>query len=499
METENENEQPVATEHSSGASNSAAVKAPPAEQVLLRRDLAANVRRFWHHPSVEESLAPYQVTSLRAHARMLAAGDLISDDALGSLLAALDEIETSLLRGEHFMGASDLDMYAALERRLNELSGSASLLRIGKTRNSQMACDTRLWLRDACLLDFRLLANVQRVILILAREHAEVVMPSHTHMQQAGPQLLSQWWLASACRFERDLERLKSVYRDTNLSPFAALGPAGNTGQLDRQLLASLLAFDGVIESTLDAVTDRDFLIEYLEFAALFAVHVSQLASELLIWTTQEFGFARLPRDFSFRSQSYPQKRNPEVLELLRCRSAMFSTRLSQTLSELKGIPVSYGHDIEESLQSVLDVEEDLKFVLELLQELLPRISFDVDRMARRASVDQVAAGNVVDYMVERGISPDKAQKAVEKLLEYCRQRDKHLSDLAPTEWQIFSPVFDTEIYSYVAQEESPDARSLASEYANQTVEAELKRLEESLADAEQWLADNSEKLKSCR
>ncbi|MBK9142540.1 MAG: argininosuccinate lyase [Candidatus Melainabacteria bacterium] len=445
-------------------------------------------KRFGPPVLVEQALAPHQVASSLAMVTTLVRQDLVSEAAGEELLQALSTIRDEILAGDCLSAIEDPDLYTGLRRRLFELAGErASLVDIALFQNDQLATDLRLWLREACLGVLGELNRLRSEILELADRHCEVVMPGYTHLQPAVPELLAHWWLASAERLERDQTRLRDVFARINLCPLGGHAFAGATQPVDRESLCALLGFDGVIENSLDAVSDRDFVVEFAAAATLVGVHVSQLASELLVWSSREFGFVRLPRSFSFRSQNFPQKRNPELLEVLRSRASQLSGRLQQFVSELKGLTVSYSHDLEESLPGILDMVENLHFILDLSSVVLPAMVFDTRRMHEAASIDAANAGSAADFLIERGLPPEKATDIVERILEYCKERKKHFVDLAPGEWQQFSPAFDNEVYSYVSAASSIDQRDTFGGTARSQVEGSIRRARATLAEDQSW------------
>lgn len=448
-----------------------------------------HAKQFGPPATVGQALAPHQVASTRAYATMLGACGIIETQVCQRILDAVDAIEKEILSGNSFASSSDPDLYSGLRRRLSELLGeTASYLDIGKSPNDQLATDTRLWLREAYLKVTEDLLLLRQKLLLLARRDIEVLMPGYTHLQPAVPELLSHWWLASAERLERDQSRLKDLYSRLNICPLGAHAFAGATQPIDRNKLAELLHFDGVIENSLDAVSDRDFVVEFACTAALIGVHVSQLSSELLIWSTREFGYVRLPRAFTFRAQSFPQKRNPELLEILRARSAHLTGRLTQFLGELKGLTVSYSHDLEESLPGLVDVVENLHFILDLTSVVLPAMIIDTKRMNDAASIDAANSASAMDFLIESGFSPDKASEIVEKLLDYCKDRNKQFIDLTLGEWQQFSPAFNNEIYNYVTNSSRTDRRDSFGGTAQWQVEAALERCQSVFARDRNWL-----------
>ncbi len=459
-------------------------------------------RKFGQHRFVEQTLAPYQVMSTRALAQSLEQSGRITNTTLNATLNALNIISRELdetgsvevLDALHQTAfGHSYDRY--VDRRLQELLGDLrDEIKVGKSRNDQLSTDIRLFLRQSCLEIYQLLLVTERTILIQAELRSDVVMPGYAHMQPAGGQPLSHFFLANASRFARDRMRLSEVFSHINRCPFGAGSKLAGEEPNHRKAIAELLAFDSVIENSLDAISDRDFLVDFASFAAIVGIHTSQLATELLLWSTQEFGFIRLPRDFVFHSHKF--SRNGEILELLRSRTSLFSARLVEILTQLKAVPVSYSYDLEESLPALVDMVNNLKLVLELLSAFLPNIAYDVQKMHEKASVDLQSAGNTIDFLVEKGFEADKARGIVDNVIKYCRQRNKQLADLAPNEWQQFSPAFDEEIYRYVVIEDS--SNSGGSDLTDdEPVREDIKRAALVLERDERWLVESKEKIKA--
>ncbi|MBI4534623.1 MAG: argininosuccinate lyase [Candidatus Melainabacteria bacterium] len=440
------------------------------------------VRRFWQNPKVEQILAIHDIKSSLAHVRMLGQTGIITQEVTAAVLKGLDEICQELGSGKNFLAADGQDIHMGLERRLQAIVGDlAMVLRIAKSRNDQIATDIRLWLREAIFDVFADVCLLRQLLLDLAQRDLDVVMPGYTHMQPAMPILLAHWWLANEARFRRDFGRLVDLYGRLNVLPLGSCALAGTNQPIDRALVAEYLGFAGVMENSLDAVSDRDYLIEFASFASIVGVHLSQMSADLLLWATQEFGFVKLRKAYVFRSQSMPQKRNPELLEVLRSRPSVIYGRVTEFLSQLKALPMGYCQDLQESLPGLLDVVENLKFVLELAQILLPGLEFDSKRMEEAASADLTNASNAMDFLVVRGIPQDKASRIVEALVNYCKQRGRYLSDLELNEWQQFSPAFDDEVYQHVTLEESVGSRSSFGGTSQQQVAQALERARDAL------------------
>ncbi|MBX9880250.1 MAG: argininosuccinate lyase [Candidatus Obscuribacterales bacterium] len=455
-------------------------------------EISANceqVGRFWQNPRVEQLLLPHDLACSQAHVQMLGEQGIIDKQVAKTVIDGLQTILTEVKNGKSPLKSEDQDIHAGVERRLAELIGEASqAIKLAKSRNDQIATDIRLWLRDSTVEIFEHLLAVRQSLLELAKRDLSVSMPGYTHMQPAVPILLSHWWLANEARLRRDTERLLDFYGRLNTLPLGASALAGTTQPIDRKLVASYLGFADVIENSLDAVADRDYLIEFGSFAALVGIHLSQMSSDLLLWATQEFAFVKLPRAFGLRSLNMPQKRNPELLEILRSRPSQIFGRLNEFCAELKGLPFAFSQDLQECLPGLIDMVDTLKFLLELTGKLLPALRFDAERMKEAASQDLTNAANAVDYLVERDTAPDKAAKIIESIVQYCKERNKDLSDLALSEWQHFSAAFDNEIYEHVTIEGSVSARSSFGGTSLEQVSAALKRAEEFLVHDRQRL-----------
>jgi argininosuccinate lyase len=440
------------------------------------------VRRFWQSYRVEQTLVFHDIESSQAHVRMLGQTGIIESEHASKVLEALEHVRQEWAQGKSFLTNDDLDIHSALERRLHELVGElAFCLRIAKSRNDQIATDLRLWLRDGVFDVFALLLGLRQTLIDLAARDLEVPMPGYTHMQPATPILLAHWWLAHEERLRRDFDRLIDFYRRFNALPMGAGAGAGTNEPIDRNLVAQYLGFDLVIENSLDAVSDRDYLVEFGSFASLVGVHISQIGAELMLWSTQEFGFARLRKAFTFRSQSMPQKKNPALLEILRSRPSAIFGCLMEFLNELKGLSIGYCQDLQESVPSLMEMVDNLKFILELCTVTLPAVEFDAKRMREMAAADLTNAANALDFLVDRGIDQDRASSIIESLVNYCNQRNKYLSDLELNEWQQFCPAFDPEIYKHVTIEESVGSRASFGGTAEIQVSQALERARQAL------------------
>ena len=373
------------------------------------------IRKFWHPLSVENALAPYQIASSLAYVQVLMHMGELSQDEAARLTEGLRQIYRELLSGTSFLNDNDPDIYTGLARRLSELCGETAGCISRRSSVESLALDVRLWVRDRLVSAFRGLIELRQVLLRLAAEHEEVLMPGHAHLQPTRPQLLSLFFMGSESRLHRDFNRMEELFERLNMLPKSIGGDAQLEREFDYDVLSRLLKFQGTTHVAFAG--DGDYLLEFASLAAITGVHLSQLASELLIWSSHEFGYVRLPRAFVFREQRFPARRNPEILEALRSRSALFAGRLAELLSIMKGIPLGYSHEANEALPAVLDVVTNLDFVLELSSVVLPALVFDTKKMSDAAQLDLENRGNVIDYLIEKDFPQEKATAIVEHLL----------------------------------------------------------------------------------
>jgi argininosuccinate lyase len=442
----------------------------------------------WYSSLIEQVLAEFDILSNIAHVKMLGEVNIIDKKDADRLVEGLKTIKVELSSGTKLIESYDTDIHEAIERRLKELVGDiASSIRIAKSHNDQIATDIRLWLRENVLVIFAKLNKLRQVLIELAKRDLNILMPGYTHMQPAQPILLSHWWLANEARYRRDYGRLKDFYPRLNMLPLGACVLAGTNEPIDRTLVAKYLGFDELIENSLDAVSDRDFLIEFAAFATLCGLHLSQMSSELLLWATREYGFIKLKSAFTTASQHLPGKRNPELLEILRARPSVIYGHLLEFVAQLKALPIGYSQDLQECLKGLFDVTATLNSLIELSCDLLPGIEIDANRMRERACADLTNVGNAFSYLISKGISEEQASKTVESIGNYCQTRNKYLSDLELNEWQQFSPAFETDVYEHVTVEESVGAICSFGGSSIDQVELALNRANEILAnDAEE-------------
>lgn len=440
-------------------------------------------RRLWQSAEVEAALVAADIEVSIAHVRALGDGAAVPKEIARQVVAALETIMSQAARGEQILQPGDADFQTGIERRVYEIAGiNADVLRLGRTDTERVATAIRVWMSTACAQIAKMMLDLRRTLLTLAERDCEAVMPGYVHMQPGVPVLLADWWMANEARITRDFARLMDALSRICVLPQGASSQTSQSGlQIDRTLVARYLGFCGIVENGIDAVSDRDYIVEFASCAASIGMHISQMSSDLLLWSTHEYGFVRLPRSFVFRTQMMPPRRNVELLEILRSRPSILNGRLIEFLNELKGLSLSFNQDLQEALPGLLDVIDNCKFILELATALLPALRFDMTRMRELANADLSNAGNAVDFLIDRDVVPDKATKIAEALIAYCKERNKQLSDMTLNEWVQFSPAFNEEIFQFL-QNSSVEQRYFAhgaeSLRASQAVQFALSVLE---------------------
>jgi argininosuccinate lyase len=349
----------------------------------------------------DKRLYAQDIAGSMAHARMLAAAGILSEADRDAILAGLERVLDEIERGE-FVFATELeDIHLNVESRLTELVGEPGRrLHTARSRNDQVATDFRLWVRDAMDRALARLQELQRVLLGLARTHAATAMPGFTHLQAAQPVTFGHHLMAYVEMFGRDRSRFSDARRRLNESPLGAAALAGTSFPIDRAMTAAELGFDRPMANSIDAVSDRDFALDYLASAAIAAVHLSRLAEELVLWSTPQFGFVRMPEAFTSGSSIMPQKRNPDAAELVRGKSGRILGDLQALLVVLKGLPLAYSKDMQEDKEGVFDAADSLELCLAAAAAMLSGITVFPERMQAAAGVGYTTATDLADWLV---------------------------------------------------------------------------------------------------
>ena len=439
--------------------------------------LDALTQRFNASVDFDRRLAEFDIQGSLAHARMLARAKILSAEDLAAIERGMATIQDEIRSGRFGWTIAREDVHLNIEARLTELAGDAGKrLHTARSRNDQVATDLRLWLRAEIDALAGLLKRVRATLLDLAGEHAEVLMPGFTHMQVAQPVTFGHHLLAYFEMFSRDAERLADCRRRVNRLPLGASALAGTSYPIDREWVARELGFDGVCENSLDAVSDRDFAIEFLAAASVAMMHVSRLAEELIIWMNPRFGFVEIADRFCTGSSIMPQKKNPDVPELMRGKTGRVYGALVGLLTVMKGQPLAYNKDNQEDKEPLFDAADTLRDVLALLAELLRGVKPRPERMKAALAEGFATATDLADYLVRKGLPFRDAHEAVARAVRAAESSGRDLAELSVPELKAFSPLVGEDVQGFLTPEGSVASRSHVGGTAPAAVRAAIER-----------------------
>ncbi|MCC0175651.1 argininosuccinate lyase [Waterburya agarophytonicola K14] len=407
-------------------------------------------------------LIEYDITGSIAHAKMLAKTKIISDAEAQQLESGLSQIRTEYQQGNFNPGIEAEDVHFAVEKRLIEIVGDVGKkLHTARSRNDQVGTDIRLYLRAEIREIQQYLRKFQSALLTHSEQHVETLIPGYTHLQRAQPLSLAHHLLAYFQMTQRDWERLEDVYKRTNISPLGCGALAGTTFPIDRAYSAELLGFDNIYQNSLDGVSDRDFAIEFLCAASLIMVHLSRLSEEMILWASQEFSFITLKDTCATGSSIMPQKKNPDIPELVRGKTGRVFGHLQGLLVIMKGLPLAYNKDLQEDKEGIFDAVKTVKACLEAMTILLNEgIEFKTARLSQAVAEDFSNATDVADYLAGKDVPFREAYNLVGKVVKTSLAAGKLLKDLTLEEWQQLHPAFEADIYEAIAPKQVVSARN---------------------------------------
>jgi argininosuccinate lyase len=445
--------------------------------------VAELVKRYTASVDFDHKLAMFDIQGSRAHAQMLAACGIITAKDLDDIQRGLAQIENEIIGGE-FVWSLDLeDVHLNIEKRLTMLVGDAGKrLHTGRSRNDQVATDVRLYLRSAIDDLLHLIKALQTALLDLAQHHTRTIMPGFTHLQVAQPVSFAHHLMAYFEMLKRDAERLHDARRRVNRLPLGAAALAGTSYPIRREMVAELLGFDGVCENSLDAVSDRDFAIEFTACAALVMTHLSRFSEELILWMSPRFGFIDLADRFCTGSSIMPQKKNPDVPELVRGKTGRVNGHLVALLTLMKGQPLAYNKDNQEDKEPLFDTVETLTQTLRIYADMIGGIKVKPEAMRSAALQGYATATDLADYLVKKGLPFRDAHEAVALAVRFAEQRGCDLGDIGLAELQQFSALIDQDVYQVLSLEGSLASRNHVGGTAPRQVEAAIARARVHLA-----------------
>ena len=441
------------------------------------------VQSFNASVEVDRELALEDIEGSVAHATMLGEQGIVSEEEAQRIVAGLRELRREIEAGEFEWRVELEDVHMNIERALTDRIGPlGGKLHTARSRNDQVATDFRLWLKRRSLELQRLLTDLRAVLVDLAEEHLDVILPGYTHLQVAQPLRFSHHLLAYYEMFGRDRQRLEDGLARIDVSPLGAGALAGTGFPIDRQRTADLLGFSAVAPNSLDAVSDRDFAIEFLSAASLAMMHLSRLSEELIIWSSQEFGFITLPDSHTTGSSIMPQKKNPDVSELIRGKTGRVYGSLLALLTTMKGLPLAYNKDMQEDKEGVIDAALTLQTCLRLTVTMLPRIRVNSQRMRSAAGGGFSNATDLADYLARKGLPFREAHEVVGRLVARALEQGETLERLPLETMKQASPAIEEDVYAVLGLEQVVDARNSYGGTARRRVEEQIARAREALA-----------------
>jgi argininosuccinate lyase len=443
---------------------------------------AERLRDYTQSVSFDWKLARHDIAGSIAHATMLAKIGVLTKAELADIVTGLEAIRGEIERGEFAWKPEREDVHMNIEAELTARFPAGAKLHTGRSRNDQVATAMRLWVRDQIAADRKAIAGLQGALVAWARRETGVVIPGYTHLQRAQPVLLAHHLLAYVEMLERDFERLGDAARRADVLPLGSGAIAGSTLPLDRAFVAKLLGFARVSENSMDAVSDRDFIIEYLAAAALLAVHLSRLAEDLILWSSAEFRFIRIGDAYTTGSSLMPQKKNPDIAELARGKSARVIGNLVAGLTLLKGLPMTYNRDLQEDKERLFDSAETVQATLLILAEMLGHIAVDAAACARAAADPLLLATDLADWLVRKGVPFRQAHHFVGEGVALAEKKGVAITKLKLAEWRKISPVFDASALEVFTMETGLAARVTHGAPNPKLVKAQLARWEKLLA-----------------
>ncbi len=402
----------------------------------------------------DRRLAPYDVRQSRAHARALQRAGVIDAGELEQLEDGLSTIAEELEGASFPIAEGDEDIHMAIERRLTEIAGPVGgKLHTARSRNDQVATDVALFVRDHCGRGIELVRAVMESLLELAERHADWPMPGYTHLQRAQPVYVGHHLLAHFWMLLRDASRLATARAAAGEMPLGSGALAGVGWEIDREGVARELGFDSVSPNSLDAVSNRDFVLDYANAAATCATHLSRLGAEIVLWSSEEFGFCRVDEEFSSGSSIMPQKQNPDAAELLRAKAPRIAAAATTINGVLHGLPLGYSKDMQEDKEALFDATDNLELCLEAAAGMLSGIEFDRERLAEAAGDELLGATDVADVLVRKGMPFREAHGVVGGLVRHAVEQGKTLAELTPEELSSFSELLDDDYYEALRPE----------------------------------------------
>lgn len=448
---------------------------------------------------VDVMLSFYDVMGSLAHVRMLKKCEIIPSDDADRIIEGLKTIAAEMENGEFKMDESLEDIHTNVEFRLTDLIGPAGgKLHTGRSRNDQVATDFRMYLRDMTLETVKNIDLLIDSLITIAKDNGDTVMPGFTHMQHAQPVTLAQHMLAHAFKLSRDAQRFLDAFERLDLCPLGSAALAGTTYPIDREMTARSLGFKGPTFNSMDSVSDRDFVTELAFCASLTSIHLSSMSEELVLWSSQEFGFIEMADKYTTGSSIMPQKKNPDIAELIRGRSGAINGSLITMLMMIKGLPLSYNRDLQEDKKPVMESLDSLNSCLTMMSKVISTMKVRSDVMLSKVTSGFINATDLADYLVTKGVPFREAHGIVGASVRYCIDNGKKLDDLSVEEFNKFSPLITDDVYQFIDVRNCVERRSSFGGTSSASTDYQLMIAIQEYMAREDIVRQESDLIESC-
>ena len=448
---------------------------------------------------VDVMLSFYDVMGSLAHVRMLKKCEIIPSDDADRIIEGLKTIAAEMENGEFKMDESLEDIHTNVEFRLTDMIGPAGgKLHTGRSRNDQVATDFRMYLRDMTLETVKNIDLLIDSLITIAKDNGDTVMPGFTHMQHAQPVTLAQHMLAHAFKLSRDAQRFLDAFERLNLCPLGSAALAGTTYPIDREMTARSLGFKGPTFNSMDSVSDRDFVTELAFCASLTSIHLSSMSEELVLWSSQEFGFIEMADKYTTGSSIMPQKKNPYIAELIRGRSGAINGSLITMLMMIKGLPLSYNRDLQEDKKPVMESLDSLNSCLTMMSKVISTMKVRSDVMLSKVTSGFINATDLADYLVTKGVPFREAHGIVGASVRYCIDNGKKLDDLSVEEFNKFSPLITDDVYQFIDVRNCVERRSSFGGTSSASTDYQLMIAIQEYMAREDIVRQESDLIESC-
>lgn len=449
----------------------------------FKKNINKEMEEFVSSLSFDKKLVKYDLLGSIAHAQMLGKCKIISKEEKNKIVEGLKQILKEMQEGKVKIIAKEAeDIHSWAENKLKEKIGTvAGKLHIARSRNDQIALDERMYLKEEVLKIQNLLKDLQKSLLSSAQKNLGIIMPGYTHLQHAQPLLFSHHLMAYFFMFERDKGRMQDLYKRIDVLPLGSAALAGTSFPIDREFVSKQLGFSKVSENSLDAVSDRDFILEFLSASAILMMHLSRLGEELVLWSSQEFGFIELDDSFCTGSSIMPQKKNPDAAELIRGKTGRVYGNLINLLTMMKALPLAYNHDMQEDKEPLFDTVSTLETSLFLMSKMIETMQVNKEKIEEGTKGDFSTATELADYLVKKSLSFREAHKLVGSMVIYCLENKKNLEDLFLSELKSFHKYFNEKALEILKPQSAVEAKDSFGGTS-------LKRVRESIQKAKKIL-----------